>query len=52
MLSDALAVTFVVPLTVAPFAGAVIDVVGGVVSPPPLVATVTSSTYVYVASPA
>src|SRR5215212_4378139 len=34
-LSDALAVTFAVPETVAPFAGAVIAVVGAVVSPPP-----------------
>src|SRR5687768_17500830 len=32
-LSLAFAVTFVVPLTVAPFAGAVIDAVGAVVSP-------------------
>ena len=29
------AVTFTVPLTVAPFAGEVMEVVGGVVSPPP-----------------
>ena len=34
-LSEAVAVTVVVPETVAPFAGAVIDVVGAVVSPPP-----------------
>ena len=41
-LSDALAFTLTVPLTVAPFAGAVIDVVGAVVSGV-VVATVTSS---------
>ena len=35
-LSDAEAVTEVVPLTCAPASGAVIAVVGGVVSPPPL----------------
>src|SRR5215212_3015591 len=35
MLSAAFAVTVVVPDTVAPFAGAVIDVIGSVVSGPP-----------------
>ncbi len=39
-MSDALAVTETVPLTVAPFRGAVIDTVGGVVSAPALL-TVT-----------
>ena len=36
VLSEAAAVTATVPLTVAPFAGAVIDTVGGVVSHAPL----------------
>ena len=50
-MSDALAVTLTVPLTVAPFVGAVIDVVGVVVSAIPVViATETSSMRNHVAS--
>src|SRR5579872_4104204 len=50
--SEAVAVTVVVPETVAPFAGAVTLTTGGVVSGVPVVIdTDTSSRYIYVRSP-